>query len=59
MDLSLSKLQEMVKDREDGVLQFMGSQRVKYDWVLNNSNSNIDGNFRNNCVSLWDAGFLK
>ena len=31
MDLSLSKLQQMVKDREGGVLQFMGSQRVRYD----------------------------
>ena len=28
MDMSLSKLQEMVKDRELGVLQSMGSQRV-------------------------------
>ena len=27
-DLSLSKLQETVKDREPGVLQSMGSQRV-------------------------------
>ena len=31
MDASLSKLQELVKDREAGVLQFMGSQRVEYD----------------------------
>ena len=29
MDVSLSKLQEMVKDRETGVLQSMGSQRVR------------------------------
>ena len=28
MDMSLSKLQKMVKDREAGVPQFMGSQRV-------------------------------
>ena len=28
MDMSLSKLQELVMDREAGVLQFMGSQRV-------------------------------
>ena len=31
MDMNLSKLQEMVKDREACVLQFMGSQRVVYD----------------------------
>ena len=33
MDMSLSKLQEMVKDRETGVLQSMGSQKVRCDWV--------------------------
>ena len=31
MDMSLSKLQEMVKDREAGVLLSMGMQRVGYD----------------------------
>ena len=31
MDMSLSKLREMVKNREDGVLQSMGSQRVRHD----------------------------
>ena len=29
-DMSLSKLQEMVKDREPGVLQSMGTQRIKH-----------------------------
>ena len=33
MDMSLSKLRELVMDREAGVLQFMGSQRVGHDWV--------------------------
>ena len=33
MDMSLSKLQEMMKDREPGVLQSMGSQRVGHDLV--------------------------
>ena len=33
MDMSLSKLQEMVKDREAGVLLSMGMQRVGYDWA--------------------------
>ena len=31
MDVSLSKLREIVKDREHGVLQSMGSQRVGHD----------------------------
>ena len=31
MDVSLSELQELVMDREAGVLQCMGSQRVGYD----------------------------
>ena len=30
MDMNLSKLQEIVKDREPGVLQSMGSQRVRH-----------------------------
>ena len=33
MDMSFSKLQEIVKDRKPGMLQSMGSQRVKHDWV--------------------------
>ena len=31
LDMSLSKLQELVMDRKPGMLQFMGSQRVAYD----------------------------
>ena len=31
MDMSLSKLQELVMDREPGVFQSMGSQRVGHD----------------------------
>ena len=31
MDMSLSKLQELVMDREAGMLQSMGSQRVRHD----------------------------
>ena len=33
MDMSLSKLWEMVKNREAGVLQSMGLQRVGHDWA--------------------------
>ena len=32
MDMSLSKLWELVMDREPGVLQSMGSQRVWHNW---------------------------
>ena len=41
MDLSLSKLWEMVKDREACVLQSMGLQRVRHNWVteLNGTDS--------------------
>ena len=31
--MSLNKLREMVKDRETGMLQSMGSQRVGYNLV--------------------------
>ena len=31
MDITLSKLWELVMDRRPGVLQFMGSQRVGHD----------------------------
>ena len=31
MDMSLNRLQEMMKDRKPGVLQSMGSQRAGYD----------------------------
>ena len=31
MNMSLSKLQELVMDREPGMLQSMGWQRVRYD----------------------------
>jgi len=31
MDMSLSRLWELVMDREHGVLQSMGSQRVRHD----------------------------
>ena len=33
MDMSLSKLQELMMDREPGMLQSMRSQRVGHDWA--------------------------
>ena len=31
MDMDFGRLQELVMDREAGVLQFTGSQRVRHD----------------------------
>ena len=40
MDMSLGKIQEMVRGREAGVLQSMGSQRIGHDWATElNSNT--------------------
>ena len=39
MDMSGSKLQELVMDREPGVLQSMGSQRVQHDLVNEKMNT--------------------
>ena len=33
MDMNLSKLRDIVKNRKPGVLLFIGSQRVRYDCV--------------------------
>jgi len=40
MDMSLSKLWEMVKDREPGVLQSTWFKRVGHDWVIENNKIN-------------------
>ena len=32
-DMNLSKLQDTVRDRKPGVLQFTGSQKVRHDLV--------------------------
>ena len=41
MDMTLSKLWEMLMDREADVLQCRGSQRVRHDWLNNNNNNNF------------------
>ena len=38
MDMSLSKLQEMVKDREAWLLQSVGLQRVRHDLTTEHNN---------------------
>ena len=43
MDMSLSKLQELVMDEKPGVLQSMGSQRVGHKWVTELSSTKTLG----------------
>ena len=33
VDMNLGKLWEMMRDGRSGVLQSIGSQRVRHDWV--------------------------
>jgi len=33
MNINLGKLQEIVRDRRPGVLQSMGLQRIRHNWV--------------------------
>ena len=46
MDMGLSKLREIVKDRKPGMLQFMESQRVRYDLVTKQQQQCIGHCFR-------------
>ena len=41
MDISLSKLKEMMKNREAQLLQFMELQRVGHDWVTEQVGLNV------------------
>ena len=40
MDPSLSKFREILKDREAGMLQFMGSQKVRHDLATEQTKTN-------------------
>ena len=42
MDMSLSKLRELVMDGKPGVLQFMGSQRVGHNWMTELNWNDVD-----------------
>ena len=44
-DMSLSKLQEIVKDRETGMLKFMRWQRVGHDWATAQQQFHIEAIF--------------
>ena len=47
MAMSLSKLWELMMDREPAMLQFMESKRARHDWV---TELNIDMLFKNQIV---------
>ena len=53
MDMSLSKLQEILKTRKPGVLQSMGSQRVGHDSRLNNKRKHIRKITLQRIWNLW------
>ena len=56
MDTNLDKLREMVRDRELGLLQFMGSQRVRLNWVTTIRNVYVNSNlliFLSPTFLLW------
>ena len=53
MDLSLSKFWEIVKDREAGMLQFMGSQKVRHDLATEQTKANLIGHL----IGLSSAQF--
>ena len=56
MDTNLGKLREMVRDRELGLLQFMGSQRVRLNWVTTIRNVYVNSNlliFLSPTFLLW------
>ena len=57
MDMSLSKLQELVMDRNPGVLQSMESKRVGHDWAneLNCPREQIPGFSQSSYESLWSS----
>ena len=53
MDMSFSKLQELVRDRKPGVLQFLGLQRVRHDWV-----TELNWTFPILILPVWNIPFL-
>ena len=41
MDMNLSKLQDIVNDKEPGVLQSMGSQNIRYNLATEQQQQNV------------------
>ena len=56
MDMSLSKLQEMVKNREACMLQSTGSQRVRHDIM---TEQQLPGYFLTQWLTLFSILFKK
>ena len=48
MDMNLSKLQEILEDREPEVLQSVGLQRVRHDWATEQQQN------ASSCVSVGE-----
>jgi len=53
VDMSLSKVGELVMDREAGVLQSMGWQRVRHDWAAELNWNDIQGYVGLRCTKWW------
>ena len=59
MDMSLSKFWETVKDRKAGVLQSLGSQRVRHDWATEQRQGTKEADcwdgMRRGSASTWEG----
>ena len=59
MDMTLGKLQEIVRDREACVLQSMGLWRVKHDLVTEHNNNSNNNNNKGTCEETREASEMK
>ena len=57
MDVNLSKLQEMVRTGKAGMLQSMGSQRVRHDWATKQQQSFNCNQWHIQNVKLFTSSF--
>ena len=53
MDMSLSRLWEMVRNREARVLQSMGLQRVRHDWATEQQHILMEINIQRRWLAKW------